>query len=75
MSKRRYYVIYEERSQGTGSEWKVKLEKGPVLSTHGSDRRAAIDEAKRLGRNNNRPIMVNYKSGATGAQYYDETDL
>jgi len=75
MAKRRYYVIYEERSNGSGSEWKVKLEKGPVLSTHGSDRRAAINEAKRLGKSNNRPVMVNYKDGRTGAQYFDETEL
>jgi len=75
MAKRRYYVIHEQRSNGSGSEWKVKLQNGPVLSTHGSDRRAAIREAKRLGSNNNRPVMVNYKDGRTGAQYYDETDL
>jgi len=69
MSKRRYYVIHED------GQWKIKLENGPVLSTHGSDRRGAIDEAKRLGGNNNRPVMVNYKDGRTGAVYYDETDL
>lgn len=69
MSKRRYYVINE------GGVWKVKLENGPVLSKHGTDRRAAIDEAKRLGANQNRPVMVNYKDGRTGAQYIDETEL
>jgi len=69
MTKRRYYVIHE------GDEWKVMLQNGPVLSTHGSDRRGAIDEAKRLGSNQNRPVMVNYKDGRTGAQYIDETDL
>jgi len=75
MAKRRYYVIYEAKSSGTGSEWKVKLEQGPVLSTHGSNRRAAINNAKKLGRRNNRPVMVNYKDGRTGAQYIDETEL
>lgn len=75
MAKRRYYVIYEEKSSGSGSEWKVKLEQGPVLSTHGSNRRGAINKAKKLGRRNNRPVMVNYKDGRTGAQYIDETEL
>lgn len=75
MSNRRYYVIHEERSDGSGSEWKVKLEKGAVVSTHGNDRRAAINEAKRLGRNNSRPVMVNYKDGRTGAAYYPKEEL
>jgi len=63
-----YYVIHE-------GEWKVKLESGPVLSTHGSDRRAAINEAKRLGKNQNRSVMINYKDGRTGAAFYDREDL
>jgi len=79
MSKRRYYVIHEDGQWkiklDEDGQWKIKLENGPVLSTHGSDRRDAIDEAKRLGGNNNRPVMVNYKDGRTGAVYYDETDL
>jgi hypothetical protein len=66
---RRYYVIFAD------DEWKVKLQEGPVLSCHGSDRRGAINEAKRLGRNQNRPVMVNYKSGATGAEYHSAEDL
>ena len=66
---RRYYVIHED------DVWKVKLEGGRVISTHGSKRRKAIKNAKRLGRNNNRPVMVNYKSGATGAVYYSQSDL
>jgi hypothetical protein len=65
---RRYYVIHE------GGDWKVKLERGPVLSVPGS-RRAAIREAKRLGRSQGRPVMVNYKDGRTGAQYYSQSDL
>jgi hypothetical protein len=75
MAKRRYYVIKEGRSDGPGREWKVKLEQGPVLSTHGQRRRAAINKAKRLGRRNNRPVMVNYADGRTGAVYFDETEL
>jgi hypothetical protein len=75
MSKRRYYVIKEESSSGSGMEWKVKLEEGPVLSTHGSSRSKAIKEAKRLGRKNRRPVMVNYADGATGAAYHSVDDL
>lgn len=68
MTKRRYYVIKE------GGDWKVKLENGPVLSVH-RKQNAAKREAKRLGRNNNRPVMVNYADGRTGKQYIDETEL
>jgi hypothetical protein len=75
MSKRRYYVIKEESSSGSGMEWKVKLEEGPVLSTHGSDRAAAVREAKRLGANNGRSVMVNDADGRTGAALYDREDL
>ena len=75
MSKRRYYVIYEESRDHPDGEWKVKLEEGRVLRTFGSNRRQAINHAKQLGARNNRPVMVNYKSGATGAEYYDETEL
>lgn len=66
---RRYYVIFEE------DQWRVKLEKGRVVSVHGSDRRAAIERARELGRNNSRPVMVNYKDGATGATYYGVEDV
>jgi len=65
---RRYYVIHEN------GRWKVMLEKGPDLSKHNS-RRAAIKEAKRLGRNQRRPVMVNYKDGRTGAVYYSVEEL
>jgi hypothetical protein len=75
MSKRRYYVIKENKSTGGGREWKVKLENGRVISTHGQNRGAAISKAKRLGARNNRPVMVNYADGRTGAAYYDETEL
>jgi len=66
---KRYYVIFED------NQWKVKLEKGRVVSTHGSNRGQAIDRAQELGYKNNRPVMVNYKSGATGAVYYSVEDL
>jgi len=65
---RRYYVINED------GRWKVMLEKGRNLSMHRS-RRAAIKEAKRLGRNQRRPVMVNYKDGRTGAVYYSVEEL
>lgn len=66
---KRYYVIHED------DEWKIKLEKGRVIETFGSNRRRAINRAKQLGRNNNRPVMVNFKDGATGAEYYSKEDL
>jgi len=55
---RDYYVIKED---GT---WKVKLERGRVLSTH-STQKAAKREAKRLARNNDRGIVVNAAAGYT----------
>jgi len=66
---KRYYVIYEDE------QWKVKLEQGAVIKTFGSKYRQAIDYAKQLGRNNSRPVMVNEKSGATGAAYFSVSDL
>jgi len=55
---RNYYVIHEDE------QWKVKLENGPVLSTHRSQK-AAKREAERLGRNNDRGVTVNAKEGYT----------
>lgn len=66
---KRYYVIFED------GEWKVKLEKGRVIETFGSAYRRAISRAKQLGRNNNRPVMVNGKNGETGVQYYSVEEL
>jgi len=66
---KRYYVIFEDE------QWKVKLEQGAVIKTFGSNYRQAIDYAKKLGRNNSRPVMVNRKSGATGSEYYSVSDL
>jgi hypothetical protein len=67
--KKRYYVIYED------GQWKVKLEKGRVIETFGAGYRRAISRAKQLGRNNNRPVMVNAKSGETGVEYYSVEEL
>lgn len=66
---KRYYVIYED------DQWKVKLEQGAVIRTFGNSYRQAVDYAKKVGRKNSRPVMVNYKSGATGADYYSVSDL
>jgi len=64
---RRYYVIKEN------GQWKVKLEQGRVLRTFGTNRGAAINHAKDLGKRNNRDVMVNYADGRTGAAYHDYT--
>jgi len=72
---RRYYVIKESRSSGPGREWKIKLESGPIVSTHGANRGAAVRKAKRLGKKNGRAVMVNYADGRTGAAYYRADEL
>jgi hypothetical protein len=66
---RRYYVVFED------NEWTVMLEEGRNLKTFGSDRPGAIDYAKKLGRRNKRPVMVNYKDGRTGAAYHSVKEL
>ena len=55
---RDYYVIKED------DRWKVKLERGRVLSTH-QKQKAAKRKAKRLARNNNRGVTVNAAGGYT----------
>ena len=65
--RKRYYVIHED------DQWKVKMEAGQVLETFGTDRRGAIDRAKELGERYGRDVMVNFKSGSTGAEYHDYT--
>ena len=55
---RNYYVIKE------GGQWKVKLERGRVISPHRTQK-AAKREAKRLGRNNGRGVTVNAAEGYT----------
>jgi hypothetical protein len=59
---RNYYVIYE------GSEWKVKLEQGRVVSANHRKQKAALRKAKRLARKNNRGVVVNAKAGYTRYQ-------
>lgn len=62
MAKRAYYVIYED------NEWKVKLERGPVVSNNHRKQSTAISEARRLARqpgNAGSKVVVNKKNGAT----------
>jgi hypothetical protein len=65
---RRYYVVYEE-----GKGWVVMLEQGRNLRVFDT-KQPAVEHAKKLGKNNNRPVMVNYQDGRTGQQYYDYAD-
>lgn len=65
---RRYYVVFEE-----GKGWVVMLEEGRNLRVFDT-KRPAVEYAKKLGKRNNRPVMVNYKSGATGQKYYDYSE-
>jgi len=58
---RNYYVIHED------GKWRVKLEKGRVVSTHRKQARAK-QEAERLARKNNRGVVVNAKEGYTRYQ-------
>jgi hypothetical protein len=55
---RDYYVIKENGS------WKVKLEKGAVISTH-RKQSAAKRKAEKLGRKNDRGVTVNAAEGYT----------
>jgi hypothetical protein len=55
---RDYYVIKE------GEQWKVKLERGAVVSTHRTQS-AAKRKAEQLGRQNNRGVTVNAAEGYT----------
>ena len=59
MSERAYYVIYED------DQWKVKLEKGRVVSAGHRTQSGAIDTARGLGRRNGRKVVVNAKDGYT----------
>lgn len=61
---RRYYVVYE------GDRWEIMLEEGRTLETFAT-KQPAVARAKQLGRRNSRPVMVNYKDGRTGQQYFD----
>jgi hypothetical protein len=55
---RDYYVIKEQ------GQWKVKLERGRVISTH-RKQSAAKRKAEKLGRKNNRGVTVNAAGGYT----------
>jgi hypothetical protein len=59
MSDRSYYVIFEN------DDWKVKLERGRVVSANHRTQQGAINEARQLGRRNNRTVVVNAKEGYT----------
>jgi len=56
---RNYYVIFED------DEWKVKLEKGAVVSAGHRTQSGAKQKAERLARKNGRGITVNAKAGYT----------
>jgi len=61
MAKRAYYVVYE------GDQWKVKLERGRVVSTH-RKQSAAKRRAKRLARKPGtagEKVVINAKEGYT----------
>jgi len=55
---RNYYVVKKD------DMWRVKLEAGQYLSRHNKQSRA-VQEAKRLARNNNRGVTVNAAAGYT----------
>jgi hypothetical protein len=59
---RNYYVIYED------DQWKVKLEKGSVVSSNHRKQSAAKRKAKQLAKRNNRGVVVNAKEGYTRYQ-------
>jgi len=61
MAKRAYYVIFED------GKWRVKLERGRVVSTH-RKQSAAKREAKRLARKSGtagEKVVINAKEGYT----------
>ena len=59
MSERAYYVIFED------DQWKVKLERGRVVSAGHRTQQGAINKARSLGRRNDRKVVVNAKEGYT----------
>ena len=56
---RNYYVIFED------DEWKVKLERGAVVSANHRTQKGAKRKAEKLARKNNRGVTVNAKAGYT----------
>jgi len=63
---RNYYVIFED------DEWKVKLERGAVVSANHRTQKGAKRKAEKLARKNNRGVTVNAKAGYT--RYSMEAD-
>ena len=63
---RNYYVIFED------DEWKVKLERGAVVSAGHRTQKGAKRKAEKLARKNNRGVTVNAKAGYT--RYSKEAD-
>jgi cob(I)alamin adenosyltransferase len=59
MAGKAYYVIYED------DQWKVKLERGRVVSSNHRKQSAAIRKARKLARKNERKVVVNAKEGYT----------
>jgi hypothetical protein len=56
---RNYYVIFED------DQWKVKLERGAIVSANHRTQKAAKRKAKQLARRNDRGVTVNAKEGYT----------
>jgi hypothetical protein len=56
---RNYYVIHED------DQWKVKLERGRVVSANHRTQSGAKRKAKQLARRNDRGVTVNAKGGYT----------
>jgi len=65
MADKAYYVIYE------GDQWKVKLERGRVVSAGHRKQSAAIRKARKLARKNDRKVVVNAKEGYTRRHIQD----
>jgi len=67
----KYYVVFED------GEWKAVVSDGYTDSTGKTVLRTfdtkppAVEYAKGVAKNNNEALMVNFKSGETGQQYYD----
>jgi hypothetical protein len=67
----KYYVVFE------GDRWKVQISEpyssgsgNTVLRTFGR-KRPVVKYGKKVARNQNRRLVVNYNDGRTGQQRYD----
>jgi hypothetical protein len=65
---RNYYVIHEN------DQWKVKLERGRVVSANHRTMKGAKRKATQLARRNDRGVTVNAKGGYT-RYHIDKGDL